>query len=283
MALSEKKRLLQEMYRDAPAAGAAAVPPPASSAPPFERRFDRFTIFLAHAGLYLLPLAGLAAIAWAIYSHYLAGLAFASTDRAGAYVRDFFRLGGTEIFLAFLAAGLFILFRDTLPKKWRWVPLSLMFVLIPLGPMSTFLMPPAFQHGRDEAYRRLDQRQLAADAMGICRLFPQSTNTPLVLRQADEDWSKLPAYTRGMDKIQAVEIYPRGVALRTESASWGSPGEAIVIPVPLLDEAAAARLAAKYGHTRVGDLPIFRTEGDAPIDEVYDPSQPPPPSTTMPF
>jgi hypothetical protein len=285
MAIGEKKRLLQEMYRPDPASAsdAAPLPPAGTPAPAIERRFDRAVVILVNVGLYLLALAGIAAILWMQYRNYLAGLALEPTHRAQHYVHDFFAIGGTELFLAFLATGLFILFRDALPKGWRWVPLIALFVLIFAGPFSTFFLPYSFQHGRDVAQRRMNTWQLCADAMEICRLFPQDSNTPHDITPADEEWTKLPAYTRGLDKIQSVEVYPRGVALRTEPATWAGPGEAIIIPVPPLSPSDAADLANQPGITQLGEQPVFRAASGASLERLYDPAKAPPPAATMPW
>ncbi|HVX84511.1 MAG TPA: hypothetical protein VH253_06815 [Phycisphaerae bacterium] len=287
MAISEKKRLLQDMYRPDPAlaspAGEIPAPPPAARAALIERRFDRAVLLCAHLGLYLLALAGIGAIAWMQYRHYLAGLALEPTSRASRYVHDFFAIGGCELFLAFFGCVLFVLFRDSLPKGWRWIPLIALFVLIPAGPLSTVFLPSAFRYGRDVAQRRFDTRQLAIDAQDICRLFPQDANTPREINPSDGDWAKLPPYTRDLGKIESVEVYPRGVALRTEPPTWQGPGEAIIIPVPLLNGSDAADLAGQPGITQLGGEPVFRAASGASLDPLYDPAKPPPPAATMPW
>ena len=283
MAIGEKKQLLRGMYAAPPADNTGGeVPPQGEMAAAvktgrrMEAGLDRAVSVAAFMGLMFLVAVGVGPMVWTLYREHQAGLALAPLDRSSEYVLDFFRMEGLAMLLLLLGAGVFVVTREQLPRGWRWVPVVLLILLLPAGVGVTVALSGTYASGRLETLRGWNLEQLQKDAAEICEMFPPDDNNPRTINSGDAEYDALPEYTRLTLKPAQVLVYPRGIALRVESASRFSWPETIVVPAAGLSRSEEAALAAQknYQQLREGES-VFRVKDEWAYPVLEDPRQSP--------
>lgn len=263
MAIGEKKQILRGMYeREGEGAlmggeAGQAAPVGMMAASVESKSADRWMNRAAHAAIYfLLVVAGLV-IAWTFREHYVAGYNLGPSFRVQAYFRDTFRLMGMSVFLILLGLGIFILFRESMPKRWRWVTLGLLLSLLPVSFVAGFFLPVAYRSGREAAYTGLDFAQVEADA-DVMQGFYNDGETHVV-SSGDTDFAKVPTYTVERVKGEKVSISPGGVVIVNDTGRSGFEETEAGVFVPSHELADPAGYAEKHHMTILGGKrPVMR-------------------------
>ena len=101
---------------------------------------------------------------------------------------------GTSIFLILLGLGIFILFRESLPKRLRWVTFGILVGLFPICFLSGFFFAVAYRAGRAAGYADLDFAMVETDADAIMAIYNDSDSH--VINSGDADFTKVPELHR---------------------------------------------------------------------------------------
>jgi len=256
MAIGEKKAILRSIHESAsaPAEASAAAAPGSMLAKSAESKSaERWFARAAHAAIYLLVLIGGLAIGLTLRADYVAGYALTPGFDATVYIRDFLRVAAVAVFLILLGIGIMILFRETLPKRAKWVGFALLVALLPLDFFSIFFYSAAYNAGRNAGLGQVDLSQLQVDADALQSLY--SDNKAHTIGAGDPDFAKVPSYLTDKLKAYSIEIDSDGVAI-INGAGHGDFDEAteegFFVPARTLTSAEAEHYAANHNMKILG-------------------------------